>query len=265
MNTKNPTTDITSDTGPFSIVPEWVIVSTLSHGAVRLYALLARYADYNTGRAFPSRSTLATRLGTSSDTVDRFVKELLVIGAIHVERRLDGNTYQSNLYTVRRVQGDRTGAVSGRTDAPRGDRTVAPRGDRTDKDLTITTKQQPIERDTNSHSLEVETVFSAWLTSTGRDRSRTKLDAKRRRCIESALKSYPIEDVVLAVDGWRLSSFHRGENEAGKKYNDITLILRDSEKIEYFRDKHTTPDLSARRGVTGTWDRLAEIMRADEP
>jgi hypothetical protein len=256
--------DITSDTGPFAIIPEWVITSTVSHGAVRLYALLARYADYTTGRAFPSRKTLATRLGTSSDTVDRFVKELIEIEAIEVRRRSDGKAYTSNLYIVKRVKGDRTDATTGRTDAATPDRTDATRGDRTSAELTRTSKREPTDREiSTSHSVDVERVFVAWIESTGRDRSRTKLDSKRRRCIEWALKTYPLDDVLSAVDGWRHSAFHRGENEAGKCYNDITLILRNSEKIEYFRDRHQNPDTSTKRGVTGTWQRLAQMMGDD--
>jgi hypothetical protein len=78
-------------------------------------------------------------------------------------------------------------------------------------------------------------VFQAWKTSTGRG-ERTVLGAKRHRVIEQALKIYPASDVLLAVDGWRHSPHHRGENDRGVKYNDLELLLRDEKHIEMFRD-----------------------------
>lgn len=80
----------------------------------------------------------------------------------------------------------------------------------------------------------VEQVFGAWVQSTGRDR--TQLDDKRRRLIRAALASYPIEDVLAAVDGWRHSAHHRGENDRHTVYNDLGLLLRNGEMIERFRD-----------------------------
>ena len=72
----NKSSTFKSDIGPFSILPEWVLDAEISHGAVRLYALLARYTNSDQA-AWPSRATLATRLRTSKDTVDRLIKELV--------------------------------------------------------------------------------------------------------------------------------------------------------------------------------------------
>lgn len=78
-------------------------------------------------------------------------------------------------------------------------------------------------------------VFEAWLASTGRT-NQTLLDAKRRRLIDRALKSYPLADVLDAVHGWRRSPHHRGENPTSTVYNDLELLLRDAGHIEKFRD-----------------------------
>jgi hypothetical protein len=103
---------------------------------------------------------------------------------------------------------------------------------------------------TTSHSAAAETalvleseislptdvqVFQAWVVSTGRS-GQTVLTDKRRRLIQTALKVYPLEDVLDAVDGWKFSPHHRGENERKTVYNAIELILRDSHFIEQFRD-----------------------------
>jgi hypothetical protein len=47
---------------------------------------------------------------------------------------------------------------------------------------------------------------------------------------------YPLADLLDAVCGWKRSPHHRGENDRGKPYNDLELLLRDSKHIEEFRD-----------------------------
>lgn len=88
-------------------------------------------------------------------------------------------------------------------------------------------------------STQIDQVFKAWQESTGR--AHTRLDDSRRLKITLALESYPVEDVLDAVRGWQMSSFHRGENRCGprgtgKVYNELSLLLRNAEKIEFFRD-----------------------------
>ena len=52
----------TSDSTPYSRVPEWLLDANVSDRAVRLFGILARYADQRTGICHPSRKTLASRL-----------------------------------------------------------------------------------------------------------------------------------------------------------------------------------------------------------
>lgn len=86
----------------------------------------------------------------------------------------------------------------------------------------------------------VRTVFDAWIISTGRT-GRTQLDHKRKRLIANALKAYPLQDVLDAVEGWKRSKWHRGENPNGTLYNDLELLLRDAKHIEAFRDFQRHP------------------------
>lgn len=215
--------EYTSDTGPFVIVPEWVMSLPIAHGAFRLYALIARYADYSTGEAFPSRSTLGERLGVSTDTVDRWLRELTKAGAVEITHRKNGKVNRTNLYRVVRVQpggGRKDTATRGRKDTATGGR----------KDAAQT---KTIDRDSPT---EIRQVFEAWLEAVGKDPDKSKLDDKRRRLIRRALDAYPVDDVLDAVRGWKQSAFHRGHNERGKVYNDLGLLLRDAEHIERFRD-----------------------------
>lgn len=88
----------------YAIVPEWVIDLPISAQAVRLYAVLNRYADKDDGTCFPSISTLAKRMHTSNSTVKRALNELKDSKAVLVEARFDpaSNEQTSNLYTVLR-------------------------------------------------------------------------------------------------------------------------------------------------------------------
>lgn len=78
----------------------------------------------------------------------------------------------------------------------------------------------------------VQRVWEAWLESTGKRRS--VFDPKRRRLIEARLQDYSTDELVEAVQGWKASPYHRGENERGEVYNGLGLLLRDSEHVEKF-------------------------------
>jgi hypothetical protein len=83
---------------------------------------------------------------------------------------------------------------------------------------------------------DVRAVFNAWVGATGKRLSRTRLDDKRRRIIKQALKAHPVEDVLDAVVGWRHDPFYCGENDRGRAFNDLGMLLRDADHVERFRD-----------------------------
>lgn len=85
----------------FAIIPEWVLYADISAQAVRLYAVIRRFADAES-KAWPSRRTLADRMMVSSKTVDRALAELVDIGALKVSHRFDASgDMTTNLYVVR--------------------------------------------------------------------------------------------------------------------------------------------------------------------
>src|SRR3954470_21569802 len=70
-----------------AIVPEWLLDADVSDTAIRLYAVLLRYGQ-TSGARMPGRATLARRLHKkSTDSVDRAMRELVEIGAVHVQHR----------------------------------------------------------------------------------------------------------------------------------------------------------------------------------
>ena len=86
----------------FAIIPEWVLYAAISDRAVRLYGVMRRLADYQTGVIKETtRTKLARRLDCSIRTLDRALIELRHIGALTVEHCLsDEGDYDTNRYTV---------------------------------------------------------------------------------------------------------------------------------------------------------------------
>jgi len=95
----------------FAVVPEWMLDSTVSDTAFRLYAILARYGN-TSGVRMPGRALLARRLHRSVDTVDRALKELTAAEILSVEGRTQGGRTLTNRYHLRTHNPD------GPTDCP---------------------------------------------------------------------------------------------------------------------------------------------------
>lgn len=99
---------------------------------------------------------------------------------------------------------------------------------RQDKKKTATSPGKP--------PTDPEQIFSAWVEATGKNPNQVKFSDERRRLINARLKDWPLADLIDAVRGWRHSPHHRGENDQRRVYNDLSLLLRNAEKIEFFRD-----------------------------
>lgn len=93
-----------SDTGPFALVPVWVLESEISAQAVRVYAIHSDFADRQ-GAHFHSRRKIAERARCSVDAVDRAHGELVRIGALEIQARRDETSPRqtSNRYRINRV------------------------------------------------------------------------------------------------------------------------------------------------------------------
>lgn len=83
---------------------------------------------------------------------------------------------------------------------------------------------------------DVSEIFKCWQNVLNHHKA--KFDAKRKRCIESALQcGYTVEELCMAIRGCSCSAYHMGDNKQGEIYDELTLILRNASKIEYFMRK----------------------------
>ncbi len=225
-------------TGEIIVLPSVILAEKLSPTALRLWIGLAQFAN-NERQCWPSRRTLLKIMpvGTARATLRRARAELEEANLLEVEYRKDDRTGRetSPLYTLLIPVGEGDEMVP-----PRGSEMVPPGGDEMVPPLNLN-----IELEQNEEVVdEVRLVFDTWVEATGKHTTRTKMDDKRRRLISRALKNHPIEDVLDAVVGWRSDPFYRGENDRGKAFNDLSLLLRDAEHIERFCDLARTGAIS---------------------
>jgi hypothetical protein len=103
-------------------IPEWLIESDASDKAVRVYALLATYADRD-GRAFPGRKRIMERLGIGLTSYKGAIRDLVRVGALTVtERERDDGSRTTNLYTLHWTPPLDSGVVIATGDGREGDR-----------------------------------------------------------------------------------------------------------------------------------------------
>ena len=119
----------------FAIIDEWLLDLDISDRAVRLYAVLARYADSETHKAYPSRGTLAERLRCSKASIDRAAQELVDSGAMKKKQRHNSSV----VYTLQVSPPVTRGVLTG----DEGGSSVVTRGVLTGDDLTRTTELEP--------------------------------------------------------------------------------------------------------------------------
>jgi len=222
------------------VFPTAILAEKLSPTGLRLWIALAQFAN-DDRQCWPSRRRLAEMLppGVASGTIRRARSELEAADLLRVEYRHDERNGRETtpLYTLMIPVGE--GDQNRRGE---GDETARPEGDENERPMNLTKEPEQIEEVD-----EVRVVFDAWVEATGKHPTRTRLDDKRRRTIKKALNDHPVEDVLDAVVGWQHEPFYCGENDRGRPFNDLGLLLRDAEHVERFRDlaRHQTIKVEA--------------------
>ena len=212
------------------VFPTAILAEKLSPTGLRLWIALAQFAN-DDRQCWPSRRTLAEMLppGVAPGTIRRARAELEEADLLRVEYRHDERNGRETtpLYTLMVPVGE--GDQNRRGE---GDDTARPEGDENARPMNLTKEPEQIEEVVD----EVRVVFDAWVEATGKHPTRTRLDDKRRRTIKKALDGHPVDDVLDAVVGWQHEPFYCGENDRGRPFNDLGMLLRDAEHVERFRD-----------------------------
>lgn len=95
-------------------------------------------------------------------------------------------------------------------------------------------REKEKEKEKEYNICRVREIFEHWVAVMGKT-SQTKLNDKRKRCIESRLREgYSVDQIKAAIDGCAKSPYHMGRNDSGTVYDDLTLICRSGDRIEQF-------------------------------
>jgi len=177
----------------------------------------------------------------------------------HIQEDLD--KYHANSATNRRIALDRE--AKRRQKSTKRERPVneAPPNQepRTTNHEPVTNKKTP-STEVDNRPLE---IFTYWKDVMGKNNS-AKPTAKRMSCIKARLKEgYPIERIKLAIDGCRGSAYHRGDNDQGKIYDDLTLICRSGDKVEAFEGYLNRVPVKE-TGQMSAMDQLTDTTWADD-
>ena len=201
----------------FAIIDEWVLDLDISNRALRLYAILMRYADKDTHKAFPSRKTLAGRLRCSAASVDRASMELIDAGLLSKEQRHNNSlvyTLHSSPVQTPIITHDDTLSSPVMTAIVTGD------------DLTRTTKPEPIEQESlNDISHNFDQFWKLYPRKVGK--------GKARQAFEKALEKTDIDIILAGVEAY---VYHEG-------YNDMEFIAHPTSWLngERWDDEYDTP------------------------
>jgi hypothetical protein len=107
-------------------------------------------------------------------------------------------------------------------------------------------------------------LFDHWVFMLGKNPLRTKMGPTRRKVIERALALYEDEDtLMLAIEGCAASRWHAGENDRGRPFDDIELILRDESHVERFAADGEALRARADRAVQRQAAEAAQVQQID--
>jgi len=98
-------------------------------------------------------------------------------------------------------------------------------------------KQKKSEGPQGAPGADVRLVFDHYRTYHPRAHRKPKATSKECRLIKARLdEGYSVDDLTAAIDGCHRSPFHQGDNDRGKKFDSLELIVRDGSKVQQFME-----------------------------
>ena len=200
------------------------------------------------GKCWPSHSHIADHCEITPRSVMNHVKALEKAMFLTVEHRVKDNKKQSNMYHLHfekaLISSERDSLPSSEPNSPpkqissEGD-SLPPEGD------SLPSSERDSHR--TSHSSEpvnepiicdVTEIFNFWKATFNKKRSTLTEEFKTK--IKARLKDgYSPDELKQAIVGCSLSPHHMGQNQQGKKYTSLELILRNSAKAEEFIENNS--------------------------
>jgi len=78
-------------------------------------------------------------------------------------------------------------------------------------------------------------VYLHWVNATGRSAVTSRFTPGRSKVVKARMaEGYTVAELCRAIDGCAASPWHQGDNPEQKRWDDLTLICRNGEKVEAF-------------------------------
>lgn len=115
----------------------------------------------------------------------------------------------------------------------------------------------------------IRTIFDHWCKVM--EKPAARLDSKRRSLIARRLADgYTPDELTTAISGCAADPWSMGDNDRGKPFNELSLILRDAERIERYTDYAKTPprprstasSVKATKVARAAWRKVVAHVRA---
>lgn len=214
MSDKTVQYDREWDQAGFVLLPNPVLFSELSDGAVRVYAALAHHAREKE-ECWPGQARLAGMIGISEARIRARLRELADAGLIEIRRPGQGRT---NRYVLIAGFGRSRTSKNGGLEPP----------------LSNDELEEEKETRKNYYGIEGQAVWNHYLSAF--NPRRKEPDAGQRKIIADALKVASVDELRTCIDACAASDFHqqRGDGQkAGRKHNRIGDILKPKRASQY--------------------------------
>lgn len=128
---------------------------------------------------------------------------------------------------------------------------VTPVGRPADSDMAPVVRRTPSGQTMTGLTIAARKLFNEWVEATGRKQSRPTAD-RITRVIARLREGYTEDEIRRAIRNVAASEWHRGQNDRGKEYVDLSMICGSGERLERYRDMDQVPDAPT------TWEQEAE-------
>lgn len=100
-------------------------------------------------------------------------------------------------------------------------------------EIHFSRQKKEISKIPKDREAQILQVFRHWQNVHKKHQHR--LTPTRKKLIyQRLLDGYTVENLVMAIDGCKISPYHQGQNDRNTIYDDLELILRNGDKLEKF-------------------------------
>lgn len=201
----------------YAVIPNDVLYDTdLSSSAKLLYACVASLSAKQ-GYCFASNKYLAGKLGLKVRQIQYLLKEL------EDHLTLEDSPNGQRLISLEGVQKNAGGGAKNDTH----------------NNTSIINKKINKKDKAPKEDSEDRLFFESLVGALGLDKNRTLFSNERRKKLVARLRNFRHDDILLAAKAIQADPFMQGQNDRNTKYGTIDYLLRNDEKLEYWRNKAT--------------------------